>query len=172
MKFTAAIFVAFILAVGFGSTPVAASGNSLATSLFGELLNGVNTLIDLILKALFNAIDNLLFLLLKTLLNLATILVPGGKELSLVTLLPPLLALKKPTLATLIAAVFKVLCVDGSPILALIPPSIGKTPIILDTLLKTAAPLLTGKTITFENLLLAVAIYLSKYEYSIKLPSC
>lgn len=172
MKFTAAILVAFILTIGFCSTPVTASGNSLESSLFDQILGGVNTLIDLVLKALFKAIDNLLFLLLKALLNLATILVPGCTELSLETLLPPLLALKKPTLATLVEAVFKVLDDDGSAILALIPSSIGKTPIILDTLLKTAAPLLNGKKITFENLLLAVATYLSKYEYSIKLQSC
>lgn len=170
MKSDSAILIVLILVFAFGSTPVAASEGATANSSFGQLLGGVNTLLDLVLKALFKTINNLVLLLFKSLLNLVKLLVPGETPLNLATLLPPLLALKNPTLATLAATLFTILGVDGTPILALIPESIGNTPINLDTLLKTAAPLLQGKTITLANLLFALALYLCKYEYSIKLP--
>lgn len=171
MKFTTALLVTFILAIEFGSTPVAANGGALTADLFDQLLVGVKTLLDLVLKALFNSINSLLLLLFKSLLNLVTLLIPGETQLNLATLLPPLLALGNPTLATLAKALFTILGIDGTAILALIPDSVGKTSIKLDTLLKTAAPLLQGKKITLANLLLALALYLSRYEYSIKLSS-
>lgn len=171
MKFTAAILVAFILAVGFGSTPVAANrGNALSTNLFNKLLGAVNTLLDSFLIKLFDYINNIFFVLLKSLLNLITLLVPGRTQLNLAKLLPPLLALEKPTLSSVAATLFRILRVDGTAILTLIPGSVGRTPINLNILLKTAAPFTKGKTITLEKLLLALALYLSKYEYSIKFP--
>lgn len=171
MKFTAAIVFAFILAVGFGTTSVAAHGGALATNSFDQLIIGVKTLIDFVLRTLFNGTNSFLFLIFKTLLYLITSLVPGSTTLNLAVLLPALLALKKPTLTTVVTTLFKVLGVKGALVLELIPASIGRTPINVKELIKTASPLIQNNKITLANLLLAFALYLGQYKYSIKLPS-
>lgn len=170
MKFFSAILITLILIFAFGSAPVAAGEGAADASLFGQLLGGVNTLLNLVLKALFKAINNLLFLLIKSMLNLIILFVPGETPINLATLLPALLALENPTLSNLAATLFTILRVDGTPILELFPASIGNTPINLDTLIEIAAPLVQGKIIKLANFLAALAVYLGKYEYSIKLP--
>lgn len=172
MKFTTALLAAFILAIGFGSTPVAATGTAIAPSVFDILLVGVNKLLENLLEALFSVINKLLLLLFESLLGLITKLADGSTRIALAKLLPLLLALKSPTLAKVAAALFKLLGKNGAPILALIPPCIGATPIDLDTLLEVAASLLDGDSITLSNLIRALAKYLVTYQYSIKLPKC
>lgn len=171
MKFTAAIVLAFISAIGFGSTCVAAQSDALATNSFDQLIIGVKTLLDFVLRTLFNGTNSFLFLIFETLLHLITSLVPGSTTLNLAVLLPALLALKKPTLITVVTTLFEVLGVDGAFILELIPASIGRTPISLKELIKTASPLIQNNRITLANLLHAFALYLGQHKYSIKLPS-
>lgn len=171
MKFTAAIVFVFLIAVAFGSTSAAAESGALATNSFDQLIIGVKTLLDFLLRTLFNGTNTFLFLIFKALLYLITSLVPGSTTLDLAVLLPALLALKKPTLITVVKTLFEVLGVKGVFILKLIPASIERTPINLKDLIKTASPLIQNNKITLANLLLAFALYLGEYKYSVKLPS-
>lgn len=167
MKVTLVIFATFFLAIGFGSKPVLAVDDDLILGIFG----GVNTIIDFILRTYFNAINNILLFLFKSLLNLITSEVPGDTQINLATLVPKLRSLKKLTLETFVAELLTTLGDHENLTLKIIPESIGRTKINLHYLLKTAAPLLHGKTITLANLRFALANYLSKYIYSIVVPS-
>lgn len=177
MKFAAIILVAFALAVGYGTAPVAANKRrdleaAIAPDVANLLLDGIRNLLTAALKYLFTSINNLLLLIFKALLSLVTLLAPGTTLLPLADLLPPLLALPKPTLATVALALFKLLKVgkEGITILKLVPIPVGETPINLYELLEIAAPFLKGLSIALIDLLNALAIYLGRYFYSLTFP--
>lgn len=173
MKFAAAILIALVLTVQYGSAPVAASGNgsgALSADVANPLLDGIRNLLTAALKFIFSEVDNLLLLLFNGLLRLTTIFAQWNLLLPLDRLLPPLLALDNPVLSTVAAALFDLLGVDGTPILKLVPVPIGKTPINLYKLLELAAPSLKGLNILLIDLLNAVALYLVKYFYSLRFP--
>lgn len=172
MKFAAAILIAFVLAVGYGSTPVEAAPDStaLTSSFLTQLLTGLRKLLTDALTGLFSGVNSLLLLVFRRLLFLACLILPAKTEIELVLLLPGLLALKNPTVSSVAAVVIKALNIPAATILLpLVPLPILATPVDLNFFLKLLVPYLNGDKISFGGILEAAATCLGT-EYSLVLP--
>lgn len=131
------------------------------------LLNGlvaiVKGLLTALVKLLFSATDSLLLFVIRVLLSLLTLFKPAGFTFKLSTIVPGLLALKKPTLLSVAISVLQALKIDGSLVLGLVPDGILNTPIKLNALLKLLQPYLKGENISLVGLLEALAEYLGLF---------
>lgn len=171
MKLTALIVV--VLAIAYGSTPVAAiygPVTTVAPTVVNFLFNGIRDLLTYTLQTIFDTINNLLVLIFKKLLGLVKIFVPGDKLLPLRDLILQLLRLPKPNLISVLVALFQLLRIDGTLLLNLIPIKLANTPINVFDVINIAAPFFTGLNVTVSHFLNAIGIYLQRYYYALAFP--
>lgn len=108
---------------------------SAPTEVIDALLIAIRHFVSCLLKALVKVFVFLLNTIIGNLLNILTVPKPGNTEIDIDQLFEQLIGLNNPSppLFSIVTSIIKLLNIDGSKILLLIPPLLSKTTINLDS---------------------------------------